>query len=250
MNNKRLLFTVFSSFLVLFLFAQPVFAAEGNGLIDISIGDKGDMSESVKVFLLVALLSLAPSILIMFTCFTQVIIVLGLTRQALGTMTIPPNQVLTGLALFITLFIMSPVIQDIDKQAYQPYKEEKITMVEAFEKAEKPIKEFMVKNTYDKDLKMFLKIRGEEKPKNVEEVSLLTVIPAYSLSQMEKGILIGLSIYIIYTCIDILVGSILMFMGMMMLPPQMISLPLKLLVFVFIGGFSQVIDTLLNTIKV
>lgn len=250
MKNKKNLFLIFSPFFFLYIFSDPVFAATNDSLIQISIGENGELTESIKIFLLVTALSLAPSLFIMLTCFTQVVIVLALTRQALGTMTIPPNMVLTGLAMFITFFIMAPVFEEINEKAYQPYEEEKITFVEAARNAEKPIKEFMIKNTYDKDLKLFMKLREEEKPEKVEDISLLTVIPAYSLSQIEKGIMIGLAIYIIFTCIDILVGSILMFMGMMMLPPQMISLPLKLLVFIFIGGFAQVVDVILGSIKV
>jgi flagellar biosynthetic protein FliP len=244
--NKWILSLLFS-FLFFFLISHPVHA---EGLIDVKIGDQGDLTSSVKIFVMVAILTIAPSIFIMFTCFTQVIIVLSLTRQGLGTMTLPPNQVLVALALFITVYIMSPVITEIDQKAYKPYQEKTITFEQAVEKAEVPLKKFMIKNTEDKDLRTFLKLRGDEKPKNAEDVSILAAVPAFTLSQITHGLFTGLMIYGAFIVIDMIVGSILMFMGMMMLPPQMISLPLKLLVFIYIGGFSKIVELLFNSIKV
>jgi flagellar biosynthesis protein FliP len=239
---------IFLLFVLLFLSmgVNDVFA---QGIsVEMDLGDK-ELTSPLKVFLMMTILALAPSFLIMFTCFTHIIIVLGLTRQALGTMTLPPNQVLTGLALFLTIFIMMPVIQDVKEVAYTPYEKEEITFQEMIQRAEEPIKEFMIKNTYTDDLKAFVTLKGDEKPTSPEEVSIWSAAPAYSLSQISKGMFTGLMIYAAFAFIDILVGSILMFMGMFMLPPQMISLPLKLLVFVFIGGFTQIIEVLFGSIS-
>ncbi|QST03047.1 flagellar type III secretion system pore protein FliP (plasmid) [Pontibacillus sp. ALD_SL1] len=209
-----------------------------------------DYSEPIKIFILMTVLAISPSILIMFTCFTHIIIVLSLTRQALGTMTLPPNPVLTGFALFLTIFIMMPVLDEIKTEAYVPYENEEITLKEAITTSEGTIKRFMVKNTYTDDLKAFIWMGNEEEPEKIEDVSIWTAIPAYTVSQISKGFFTGLMIYGAFAFIDILVGSILMFMGMFMLPPQMVSLPLKLLVFVFIGGFNKIIEVLFHSITV
>jgi len=237
-------------FFALSFFFLSIGDVHAEGLIDIKIGDQGDLTSSVKIFILVAILSLAPSLFIMVTSFTQVIIVLSLTRQGLGAATLPPNQVLVGLALFITAYIMSPVFMEINEKAYQPYEEKKITFEVAIEKAEKPLKEFMLKNTKANDLKTFLKLRGEAKPKNPDDVSILALIPAFTVSQISAGLFKGLMIYGGFVAIDMLIGSVLMFMGMFMLPPQMLSLPLKLLVFVYIGGFAKIVEMLFGSIKV
>lgn len=233
---------------IAFLFLN-IQTASAEGLVELKLGDEGDLSDSLKIFILVALLSLAPSLFIVLTCFSQVIIILSLTRQGLGTPTLPPNQVLTGLALFITLYIMSPVISDINKEAYQPYKNGDITVEQAIEVGKKPLKEFMIKNTQTDDIKMFLDLR-EEKPKNVEETSLAALVPAFTLSQIAEGLFKGLMIYGGFVAIDMLVGAILMFLGMMMLPPQMISLPLKLLIFVYVGGFTNIVQMIFSSIKI
>lgn len=249
MKRNRLLSALIFSFLLFFLTQQEVFAS-GNGLIELKIGDEGELTDSVKVMLLVTVLTLAPSILIMFTCFTHVIIVLSLTRQGLGTMTIPPNQVLVGLALFITIFIMSPVIEEVNQKAYIPYQNGELDYIEAFKEAEKPIKLFMIKNTEENDLKTILRLKNEELPTKPEDVSIWAAVPSYALSQISKGLFTGLMIYVIFAFIDALVGAILMFMGMIMLPPQMLSLPIKLLIFVYVGGFTEVIQIIFGSIKV
>ena len=233
--------------LFFFVFCLNNAQAEPIGF-QMQLGGEEDLTSPLKVFIMMTILALAPSIFIMFTCFTHVIIVLGLTRQALGTMTLPPNQVLTGLAIFLTIYIMMPVIEDIKEVAYDPYQNEEITFQEAIEKTEKPIKTFLVNNTYEDDLKAFVTLKGDEKPESVEDVSIWSAVPAYTLSQISKGLFTGLLIYAAFAFIDILVGSILMFMGMFMLPPQMISLPLKLLVFIFIGGFSKIVEVIFSSI--
>lgn len=223
-------------------------AAHAEG-INIDFGAEGDLTSSLKLFLMVAVLSMAPSAFIMLTCFTQVVIVLGLTRQSIGTTTLPPNQVMMGLALFITLFLMSPVISDVYNEAYKPYDEGKMTTIEAFQAAEKPIKAFMIKNTYDGDLKTFLNLRQDPTPATEDDVNILAAIPAYAVSQITKGLMTGLMIMIGFVILDIIVASVLQFLGLMFLPPQMISLPVKLLIFLMVGGFNQVVDILFNSIK-
>lgn len=240
---------IFLTALFMFFWFDNAFASE-NGLVDIRIGNEGDLTSSLQIMIVVGLMTIAPSLLIMVTCFTQVVIVLGLTRQGLGTMALPPNQVMIGLALFITAYIMMPVFQEVDEVAYTPYKEEKITFVEAFENAEKPIKHFMVENTYEGDLMTFLKLRNDKMPKEVDDVSIWAAIPSYALSQISKGLFTGMMVYMAFTFIDLIVASILMFMGMIMLPPPMISLPIKILVFVFVGGFSQIVEIIFQSIKV
>jgi flagellar biosynthetic protein FliP len=251
MNKKVILLALFFFFILsASVFAAPATSPAPDG-ISIKIGEGGNLTSSLQVFLLVAVLSVAPSIVIMFTCFTQVIIVLGLTRQGLGTMSLPPNQVMVGLALFISFYIMSPVITSVYDDAWKPYQAKTISFTEAAKIAEVPIKKFMLKNTYDQDLRVFLALKGDKVlPAKKEEISLLVTTPAFALSQIVKGFKMGLMIYMVFAFIDMIVGSVLMFMGMMMLPPQMISLPLKLLVFVLIGGFNIIVEIIMKSISI
>jgi flagellar biosynthetic protein FliP len=244
--KKILLFSLV--FIIFFMNVDQAFAASG-GLLEVKVGDEGDWTSSLKIFVMVTLITLAPSFIIMFTCFPFVTIVLGLTRQALGTMNMPPNQVIMGLSLFITLYLMNPVIMQIKHDAYDPYDKGKITTEQALKVAEEPLKKFMIANTYDGDLKVFLKLRNDKLPKVKEDVSIWAAVPAFQLTQISKGFFVGLMIYAAFSFVDMIVGSILMFMGMIMLPPQMISLPLKLLIFVFIGGFGQIVEIIFNSIK-
>lgn len=239
----------FLTFSAIFMLLLPEFAlASTEGLIDIKIGSEGDWTSSLKVFMIIAFLSMAPSFFIMFTVFPYVTIVLGLTRQALGTMSIPPNQVIMGLAIFVTVYIMSPVFSEINEVAYKPYAEGEVTLEEAIKLGEKPLKDFMVANTYDGDIKVFLKLRNKELPNTPDDLSIWTVVPAFQLTQISKGLFVGLLIYASFAFIDMIVGSVLMFMGMIMLPPQMLSLPVKLLVFVFIGGFTQIVEIIFRSV--
>lgn len=218
-----------------------------NGLVNVNIGD-GKLTDSLKILVVVTILGLAPSIFIMFTCFTQISIMLGLTRQALGTNNIPSNQILVGLAIFLTIYTMSPVFSEINKVAYKPYDEGKISFEQAVKKAEKPMKSFMLKNTYDADIKTMLKIKKEEKPKKPEDVSFWAATPAFILSQITKGLTSGLMIYAAFIILDFIIGSVLMFMGMMMLPPQVMSIPIKLLIFLYVGGFGKIIEIFFKSV--
>jgi len=208
----------------------------------------GDRSETVDIVLLLTILSLLPSILIMLTCFPRIIIVLSLIRNGLGLQQMPPNQVLIGLALFMTFFVMSPVIDDINVNAYQPYIENKITDDEAFERAMEPIREFMLKQTYKSDLNYFISVSDADKDvENIEDVSNTALIPAFITSEIKRGFQIGFLLYIPFIVLDMIVASVLMSMGMMMLPPIVISLPFKVLLFVLVDGWTMTVQTLISS---
>ncbi len=210
-------------------------------------GTPSDMATSIQIMLVLTVLSLAPSILIMMTSFTRVLIVFSFVRNALGTANSPPNQVLIGLSLFLTLFIMSPVISEIKTEAYDPYVQQQITQTEAFEKAKAPIREFMLKQTYSKDLNLFLELGNREQPEVTEDISFDVIIPAFIISELKRAFQIGLFIYIPFIVIDMVVASTLMSMGMMMLPPSMISLPFKIMLFILVDGWDLVIKTLVTS---
>lgn len=208
----------------------------------------GDRAETVDILLLLTLLSILPSILIMLTCFPRIIIVLSLTRNGLGMQQMPPNQVLVGLALFLTFFVMTPVINEINTVAYQPYVEGEIDADEAIEKGMEPVRGFMLKQIYKDDLEFFISISEQDKDvESIEEVSNATLIPAFMTSEIKRGFMIGFFIYIPFIVIDMIVASTLMAMGMMMLPPIVISLPFKLLLFVLVDGWMLTVKTLIGS---
>ncbi|MDQ2085881.1 flagellar type III secretion system pore protein FliP [Herbivorax sp. ANBcel31] len=221
--------------------------------IDLSVGssdDAEDLTSTVQILLLLTVLALAPAILIMMTSFTRVIIVLSFLRNAMGTQQMPPNQVLIGLALFLTLFIMGPVLTDINESALQPYASEEITQEAAMEEASDIIKEFMLGQTAKKDLGLFVSLSGEETPINeadIPNLPLTTIIPAFLISELTIAFKIGFLIYIPFLVIDMVVSSTLMSMGMMMLPPVMISLPFKVLLFIMVGGWNLITQSLINS---
>jgi flagellar biosynthetic protein FliP len=209
-------------------------------------GVLGSRSETVDIVLLLTVLSVLPSILIMLTCFPRIIIVLSLIRNGLGLQQMPPNQVLVGLALFLTFFVMSPVIDEINVNAYQPYTANEITQEEAFEQAMKPVRAFMLKQTYKDDLEFFISVSDKDaKIESVDDVSNTTLIPAFITSEIKRGFQIGFLLYIPFIVLDMIVASALMSMGMMMLPPIVISLPFKVLLFVLVDGWTMTVKTLL-----
>ncbi len=209
-----------------------------------------NVSTSVKLFLLLTVLSLAPSILIMTTCFTRIVIVLSFTRNALATQQMPPNQVLMGLALFLTFFIMAPTFSEVNKTALQPLFDEKITLQQAYDRGSIPIKNFMANETDQKDLALFLKFsKIKEKPKTIQDVPLTTLIPAFTISELRTAFSMGFLIFIPFLVIDMIVASVLMAMGMMMLPPVMISLPFKILLFILVDGWYLIIQSLFISFK-
>ncbi len=205
------------------------------------------ITESIKLLILLTVLALAPSILIMMTSFTRIIIVLAILRQALGTQQMPPNQILIGIALFLTIFLMTPQIKAIYYNAYLPLENNKISLEDAYYRATKPLKKFMLRQTRQKDIALFLRIAHKKNPKNPQELSMGIVIPAFLISELKTAFEIGFIIYIPFLIIDMIVSSILMSMGMMMLPPIMISLPFKLLIFVLANGWNLVVLSLFKS---
>ena len=208
--------------------------------------DSGSLSTPIRMFLVLIVLSLAPSILIMLTSFTRIIIVLHFVRTAIGTQTAPPNQVLVGLALFLTLFIMWPTFSEINEKAIKPLDEGTITQQEAIQAAEEPFREFMYGQTQTKDLKLFVDMSGETYD-DYDDVPFTTLVPAFILSELRTAFILGFLIYIPFIVIDMVVSSVLMSMGMMMLPPTTISLPFKVLLFILADGWDLVIGNLVKT---
>lgn len=207
--------------------------------------DPGSVSNSITIIILITILSLAPAFLVLMTSFTRIVIVLGFVRTALATQQMPPNQVLIGLALFLTLFVMSPTISQINEQALQPYLRGEIAQDAALSNAAAPMKEFMAKHTREKDLLLFLNYAKADKPSNVQEIPLTALIPAFALSEIKTAFQMGFMIFIPFLVIDMVVASVLMSMGMMMLPPVMISLPFKILLFILVDGWHLVVRSLL-----
>jgi flagellar biosynthetic protein FliP len=199
-----------------------------------------DVALSLQIIFLLTILSLAPSIVIMMTSFTRIIIVLSLTRNALGTQQMPPSQVLVGIALFLTFFIMAPVFKTVNETALRPYLNQEITHVEALKKAEEPMREFMLKQTRKKDLALFINLSRMEKPKTRADVPTHVVIPAFLVSELKSAFEMGFIIYLPFLVIDMVIASTLMSMGMLMLPPIMISLPFKLLIFILVDGWALI----------
>jgi flagellar biosynthetic protein FliP len=209
--------------------------------------EPGKIAVVMQIFLLMTVLSLAPAILIMLTSFTRVVIVLSLLRRALGTMQMPPNQVLIGLALFLTFFIMTPVWQQINQTALQPYLEDKIEQKQALQKAAEPLRGFMFKQTREKDLALFVNIAKIERPKDVDDIPISVLIPSFIISEVKTAFQIGLLLYVPFLIIDMVVASVLLSMGMMMLPPIMISLPFKLMLFVLADGWNLLVGSLVRS---
>lgn len=205
------------------------------------------ISSTLQVLLLLTVLSLAPAILLMTTGFTRIVIVLSFVRQAMGTHQMPPNQIIIGLAMFLTFFIMAPVFDQINEQALQPYIKKQINQEQAMTRAVEPLRQFMFSHTSEKDIGLLLEIAGREAPANREDLSTLTLIPAFMLSELKRAFQMGFLIYIPFLVIDMVVASILMSMGMMMLPPVIISLPFKLLLFVLVDGWNLVVASLVKS---
>ncbi|TZE83341.1 flagellar type III secretion system pore protein FliP [Calorimonas adulescens] len=213
--------------------------------INISPGSTSGLAPSLYILLILTIITLSPSLLIMLTSFTRIIIVLSFTRSALGTQQVPSNQVLIGLALFLTLFVMSPVISQVNNNAVQPYINGQITEEQALEQGIKPIREFMLKQTRTSDLNLFLSLSKENIQEGVDNLPLRIVVPAFILSEIKTAFEMGFLIYIPFLIIDMVVSSVLMSMGMFMLPPVMISLPFKILLFILVNGWDLIIKSLI-----
>src|SRR5690625_5005738 len=218
-----------------------------NEFVDMfSSSDPSSVATSVKLLLLLTVLSLAPSILILMTSFTRIVVVLSFTRTSLATQQMPPNQVLIGLALFLTFFIMAPTFNEIYEEALQPLFTEEITLDEAYEQASEPMKRFMAKHTREKDLALFLNYAETEPPQSIEEIPLTALVPAFAISELKTAFQMGFMIFVPFLIIDMAVASVLMSMGMMMLPPVMISLPFKILLFVIVDGWYLITHSILD----
>ncbi|MGG4146164.1 flagellar type III secretion system pore protein FliP [Paenibacillus algorifonticola] len=216
--------------------------------VEINFGNTGSDQpnpSALSILLLITVLSIAPAILVLMTSFTRIIIVLSFVRTSLGTQMMPPNQVLIGLAMFLTFFIMAPTFSQVNEVALQPYLKGEISQTAAFEKASVPMKAFMFKQTREKDLKLFMDYTKTEKPKTYEDIPLTVLVPAYAISEIKTAFQMGFLIFIPFLVIDMIVSSTLMAMGMMMLPPVMISLPFKLLLFVMVDGWYLIVKSLL-----
>ena len=232
---------------LLLIFAFAGIASAQSPIPKISIGVEesssvDDITVTLEIVALMTILTLVPSILIMMTSFTRIVVVLNFLKQAMGTQNAPPQQVVMGMSMFLTFFIMAPVFNEMNANALQPYLAEEIKWDEALEKAKKPIRDFMLRQTKEEELALFLRIGKDENPESVDDLSMLTIIPAFMLSELKTAFMIGFLLYIPFLVIDMTVASVLMAMGMMMLPPAMISMPFKLILFVIVDGWSMVVQ--------
>jgi len=236
----------------LFLVTDFVSESEAIPLPNITLGvenadDPEKVSSALQILVLLTILTLAPAILIMTTSFARIIIVLSFLRQAMGTQQTPPTQILIGLALFLTMFVMGPVWSEINEGALKPYMEEELGQFEALKLAEIPIKRFMLNHTREKDLSLFINLSEDKNPESEEDLSIQTVVPAFIISELKTAFQIGFLIYIPFLILDMVVASILLSMGMMMLPPVLISLPFKLMLFVMVDGWYLTVGSLMKS---
>ncbi len=244
MKSKKLFFYAF-----LFLMAAAGAQAADVSFPTIRLGvDQAktpqDVVLSLQILLILTVLSLAPAILIMMTSFTRIVIILSFLRQGLGTQQVPPNQVLVGLALFLTFFTMHPTFDQIDKTALTPYLQGKLSTPDAFEKAQIPLRQFMFKQTREKDLALFVALSKSSRPRTPDDVSTWVLVPAFVISELKKAFEMGFVIFIPFLIIDMVTASVLMSMGMMMLPPVLISLPFKILLFVMVDGWNLIVRSI------
>ena len=239
---------------VLGLFLMTGFVSESEAIpfpnITLGVEDADNpekVSSALQILVLLTILTLAPAILIMTTSFARIIIVLSFLRQAMGTQQTPPTQILIGLALFLTMFVMGPVWSEINEGALKPYMEEELGQFEALKLAEIPIKRFMLNHTREKDLSLFINLSEDKSPESKEDVSIQTIVPAFIISELKTAFQIGFLIYIPFLILDMVVASILLSMGMMMLPPVLISLPFKLMLFVMVDGWYLTVGSLMKS---
>lgn len=251
----RYILLLLLAILMVAVFVVPAFAAPLEiPDINLQIGDQAgenpqNLSTALQLVIILTVLALAPAILIMVTSFTRIIVVLGFIRTSLATQQMPPNQVLIGLALFLTFFVMAPTFQEVNNKALQPYFEGKITQKAAFQKGMQPIREFMFEQTREKDLALFVKMSEMKRPRNFDDIPNYVLIPSFVISELKTAFQIGFVIFIPFLVIDMVVASALMSMGMMMLPPMMISLPFKILLFVLVDGWNLVLQSLILSFK-
>jgi len=239
----------FALVLGLGMLASPKVVGAAGLTLDLGNSTSQQTGSSLQILMLMTVLSMAPAILMLMTAFTRIIIVLSFVRNALGTQQLPPNQVMVGLALFLTFFVMAPTWNQINTTAVQPYMKNQITQTEALAKAEEPLRTFMFRQTREKDLELFVGLAKMERPKTYKEVPTYVLIPAFVISELKTAFQMGFAIFIPFIVIDMIVSSTLMSIGMMMLPPMMISLPFKLLLFVLVDGWHLVVQSLVTSFK-
>jgi flagellar biosynthetic protein FliP len=239
-------------FLIASLIVVAAAGAEPLALPTVSVGmgkvsKPGDVAVVLQIFFLMTVISLAPSLLMMTTSFTRIVVVLSFLRSAIGTQQAPSNQIVIGLSLFLTFFIMAPVWQQVNTQALQPYRNQTISQEEALKRGVAPVRKFMLSQVREKDLALFLSLSKLPRPRNADDIPTLTLIPAYVVSELKTAFQIGFLVFIPFLVLDMVVASVLMSMGMMMLPPVMISLPFKILLFVLVDGWGLVIGSLVKS---
>jgi flagellar biosynthetic protein FliP len=237
----------FGVLLGLHWFFAPGGAFGATPQISIRVEEGSDLSPALQIVLLLTVLSIAPAIILMLTSFTRIVVVLSFLRHAIGTQQMPPAQVLIGLALFLTAFVMAPVWGKIHQQALDPYLEKRIDQKEALKRAMEPVRDFMLRQTRQKDILLFLNISGKPRPRGPEEITLSVLIPAFMISELKTAFQIGFILYVPFLILDMVVASVLLSMGMMMLPPMMISLPLKLMLFVLVDGWGLLVGSLMKS---
>ncbi len=243
---------IFFSILFSFLSALSPEPAAAVSLPTVSLGvedasSPAQVSTALQVLFVLTILSVAPAILLMTTAFTRIVIVLGFVRQAMGTQSMPPNQIIIGLSLFLTFFVMAPVFSDINDQALQPYLKEDISQKTALERTVKSMRRFMFSQVHEEELQLLIEITGKDQPRNRRDISTTILIPAFMLSELKLAFQMGFMIYIPFLVIDMIVASVLMSMGMMMLPPVIISMPFKLLLFVLVDGWNLIVGSLMKS---
>ena len=250
-RQRKILFSITVSFAVCILFITNAWAAD---LFLPSFhmgiekgGDPGDVSILLQIVFLLTILTLAPAILILMTSFTRLTVVFSFLRHAVGTQQTPSNQIIAGLALFLTFFIMMPVWQNISNNALQPYMQEEISQEDALKAAVNPIRKFMFRQTREKDLSLFINMAKMNKPKNKDDIPISVLIPAFVISELKTAFIIGFVLYVPFLVIDMVVASVLLSMGMMMLPPIMVSLPFKLMLFVLVDGWNLIVGSMVKS---
>jgi len=252
--NKKIFWFLVGILVLHLLCGEAAFAQEVQGptvpSVSLNInGNQQDLPLTMQVFLLVTLLSLAPALALMVTSFTRILVVLGFLRSAIGVQQLPPNQVIVTLAIFLTLFIMRPVWEEVYKEAYIPLQEGQITTQEAMDRTLKPVREFMLSQTKEKELSLMISLSDLERPNTPEDVPTLVLLPAFMLSELKTAFQMGVVLFVPFLVIDMIVSSVLMSMGMIMLPPMLVSLPFKVLLFVLADGWDLVIVSLVKSFR-
>jgi len=248
--NFNKLFLIVTALIMLVVPAVTSLYAQTLPKLTLSVADTakpGDVTVTLQIILLITILALAPSILIMMTSFVRIIIVLSFLRRAIGTQTMPPDQILVGLALFLTLFVMMPVFTEMNTNAIQPYVNQKMEFKEALKEAGKPVRNFMLRQVNEKDVALFVRISKMPLPHNVDDLPYEVIIPAFITSELKTAFIIGFLLYIPFIVIDMIVASVLLSMGMMMLPPVMISMPFKIVLFVLVDGWHLIVKQLVTS---